>query len=106
MSKVPAKHPGGRPVGRATFNAQSAKAFGLAARNRRRALGLSQEDAAHQADIERGHYGCIERGENQPSLWLILKISAALGCSSSELLADTQVNLESGSHSVGGALTP
>ena len=86
----PKKHPGGRPTGRVTFNAESAKAFGAAMRARRKVIGMSQEDLAHVSGIDRGHLGCIERGENQPSLWLILKISRALQFSSAELIADTE----------------
>ena len=56
--------------------------------------GYSHQCQVSENRLSRGHYGCIERGEIQPSLWLILMISAALGSSSSELMADTQVNLK------------
>lgn len=59
-------------------------------RARRKVIGMSQEDLAHVSGLDRGHLGCIERGENQPSLWLILKISRALQFSSAELMADTE----------------
>ena len=88
MSK-PQLSRGGRPKGRVSFKADSAKAFGQAVRMRRNATGLSQEALAHLADIERTHFSSIERGQNQPSLWLILKISKALGVTSAMLMDDT-----------------
>lgn len=87
MSK-PQLSRGGRPKGRVSFNAESAKAFGQAVRGRRKAIGLSQEALAHLAEIERTHFSSIERGQNQPSLWLILKISKALGVTSAALMTD------------------
>lgn len=90
---LPKKHAGGRPTGRVTFNAESALAFGTATRTRRKLLGMSQELLAHLSDIDRGHMGCIERGENQPSLWLILKISRSLQCSAADLMAATEARI-------------
>jgi XRE family transcriptional regulator, regulator of sulfur utilization len=84
---------GGRPFGRVSFNAESAKAFGDAVRTYRKKVGLTQETLALMADIERTHFSSIERGQNQPSLWLILKIAKALGVSSSELMSATEQNL-------------
>jgi XRE family transcriptional regulator, regulator of sulfur utilization len=81
---------GGRPPGRVSFNAESAVAFGMVVRAHRRQNGLSQEALAHLADIERTHFSSIERGKNQPSLWLILKISKALGISSADLMSKTE----------------
>lgn len=81
---------GGRPRGRVSFNEESAKAFGLVVRGFRKQIGLSQEALAHMADIERTHFSSIERGTNQPSLWLILKIARALGVSSADLMAATE----------------
>lgn len=89
MSK-PQPSRGGRPVGRVSFNAESAKAFGVAVRGFRKQTGLSQEALAHMANIERTHFSSIERGTNQPSLWLILKIARALGVGSADLMMATE----------------
>jgi DNA-binding XRE family transcriptional regulator len=78
-----------------SFNEESAKAFGVVVRGFRKQVGLSQEALAHMADIERTHFSSIERGTNQPSLWLILKIARALGVSSADLLAATERALAS-----------
>lgn len=88
---------GGRPRGRVSFNQESAKAFGIVVRGFRKQVGLSQEALAHMADIERTHFSSIERGTNQPSLWLILKIARALGVSSADLMAATESALASSS---------
>jgi DNA-binding XRE family transcriptional regulator len=80
-----------------SFNQESAKAFGIVVRGFRKQVGLSQEALAHMADIERTHFSSIERGTNQPSLWLILKIARALGVSSADLMAATESALTSSS---------
>uniref|UniRef100_UPI00403A4697 helix-turn-helix domain-containing protein n=1 Tax=Variovorax sp. BK018 TaxID=3450241 RepID=UPI00403A4697 len=80
-----------------SFNQESAKAFGIVVRGFRKQVGLSQEALAHMADIERTHFSSIERGTNQPSLWLILKIARALGVSSADLMAATESALASSS---------
>ena len=84
---------GGRPRGRVSFNAESATAFGAVVREYRRALGVSQETFAHSVDIERTHFSSIERGKNQPSLWLILKIARGLGISAAALMDGTEALL-------------
>ena len=77
----------GRPKGSTTFDASTAMAFGLAIRERRTALGIAQEELALLAGIDRSFVGKVERGENQPSLVLILRLAKALGCSGADLLA-------------------
>lgn len=83
----------GRPLGATTYEAGPALAFGRAVRAVRLEQGLSQEDLAAQAGIERSHMGKIERGEHMPTLALLLRISTALGISSADLMASTERNL-------------
>jgi transcriptional regulator with XRE-family HTH domain len=40
--------------------------------------GLSQEQLAIRADIARGYYGALERGEHSPSLGTLVKLAQAL----------------------------
>ena len=47
-------------------------------RERRLAVGVSQEQLANAAQVERSHMGKIERGEHMPNLVLILRIAEAL----------------------------
>lgn len=68
----------GRPRGAKTFNPAPALAFGATVRERRLALGISQEQLANAALVERSHMGKIERGEHVPNLTLILRIAGVL----------------------------
>jgi XRE family transcriptional regulator, regulator of sulfur utilization len=83
----------GRPAGATTFEAEPALAFGAAVRALRTEQGVAQETLANLADIERSHMGKIERGEHMPTLAIILKIARALGCSSADLMAETESRL-------------
>lgn len=55
-------------------------------RRRREALGLSQEQLAHDADVAVRHIGAIERGKQNPSLAALAKVASALGCLPADLL--------------------
>ena len=68
----------GRPIGAKTFDPAPALAFGAAVREKRFELGLSQEELANKAQVERSHMGKIERGEHLPNLVLILRLAKAL----------------------------
>jgi len=89
----------GRPPGTTTFEAEPAQAFGEAVRAARKAQGISQEELAALAGIERSHMGKIERGQHMATLALILKIAVALRISSAELMTATEDNLGSGNGS-------
>jgi transcriptional regulator with XRE-family HTH domain len=43
------------------------------------AAGISQEALAYMANVERSFFGRIERGESQPTLFVVLKVAYALG---------------------------
>ena len=62
--------------------------FGLAVRNRRETLGISQEELASRAGLYRTYIGDVERGVRNISLNNIQKLAGALGCSMSDLLRD------------------
>ncbi|MFW2177965.1 MULTISPECIES: helix-turn-helix domain-containing protein [unclassified Moraxella] len=53
-------------------------AFGNRLREMRRAKGISQEDLALLADIDRSYMGRIERGEFNPTLTKIYQLAKAL----------------------------
>lgn len=59
-------------------------AFGAAIRQRRKALGYSQEAFGDACGIDRSYMGGIERGEHNLALINILKIIKALGAQPSE----------------------
>lgn len=52
--------------------------------------GQSQEGLAYEASVERSYYGRIERGESQPTLFVILKIAHALGVDSGALVSQVE----------------
>lgn len=83
----------GRPPGTTRYEAEPALAFGKAVRDVRVEQGIAQEELAALAGVERSHMGKIERGEHMPTLALILKISAALRMSATELMAATESKL-------------
>jgi transcriptional regulator with XRE-family HTH domain len=63
-------------------------AFGLAIRQRRKALGYSQEGFGDACGIDRSYMGGIERGEHNLALANILKIVQAMKITPSEFFRD------------------
>ena len=49
-------------------------------REKRKALGWSQEDLADNAGIDRSYVGGVERGERNLTFKLLCQICAALNC--------------------------
>ena len=62
------------------------KAFGAQVRALRKPRGLSQEQLAHLAGLDRTYVGSVERGERNVSLDNIWNIALALGVHPSELI--------------------
>jgi transcriptional regulator with XRE-family HTH domain len=76
-------------VGRVSGKADDGKvlaAVGSAIRDRRRALGLSQEALADAARIDRSHMGKIERGERNVTILNLVRIATALEQRLSDIL--------------------
>lgn len=74
-------------------------AFGKALRKRRKEAGLTQEQLALDADIQRNYVSLIERGVNQPTITIIFKLAGALGCRPSSLVEDVEMLASSTSQS-------
>lgn len=68
---------------------QLAKSIGAAARRARKALQLTQEDAAERIGVSVEFYARIERGNSLPSVPTFVKIATALGISADNLLGRT-----------------
>lgn len=64
------------------------KRFGLAIRQRRHELGISQEELSFRAGLHRTYVSDIERGSRNPSLENIEKLAKALDISVSTLFAN------------------
>ena len=62
------------------------EAFGARVRELRRKAGLSQEDLAALADLDRSYIGSVERGERNVSLVNIVKVARGLKMKPSALL--------------------
>ena len=63
-----------------------AKSIGAAARAARKALELTQEDAAERIGVSAEFYARIERGNALPSVPTFARMSASLGVSADALL--------------------
>lgn len=66
-----------------------ALAFGKVLRQKRKEAGLTQEQLAFQADVQRNYVSLIERGLNQPTITVVFKLAKALGCSPASLISET-----------------
>lgn len=71
-------------------------AFGKVLRAVRKEVGLTQEQLALAAEIDRTFVSLIERGERQPTVRMIFKLAAALDVSPSQMIQLTEQRVESG----------
>jgi transcriptional regulator with XRE-family HTH domain len=65
---------------------------GANVRRLRKAKGLSQESLAHDAGIAMRYLAGIERGEENPTVLVLVKVAQALGTKPAALLDDTSVS--------------
>lgn len=61
-------------------------------RRLRKAKGVSQETLAHEAGIAMRYLAGIERGEENPSLLVMVKVAKALGVRPADLLDESPKN--------------
>ena len=87
----------GRPRGSRSFDADVAEAFGAVVKEARLKAGVSQEELAHLAQLERSYFGRVERGRSQPTLFALLKIAGALGYKGAKLVMLVERTLEGSS---------
>lgn len=64
------------------------KRFGETFRAERLKAGLSQEELANRAGLDRTYVGGVERGERNVSLVNLVRLARALGISVADLLAN------------------
>lgn len=55
----------------------------------RQGLGISQEELAFQAELDRTYISQIERGVSNPSIFVLLKVANALNVELVELLINS-----------------
>ena len=65
-------------------------AFGKVLRAFRDRKGISQEDLAEVAGLDRSFVSLVERGIQTPNVVVLLKISEVLGVSASALIAEVE----------------
>lgn len=65
------------------------KELGLAIRRRREGIGYSQDKFAFELDLGRSYYGSLERGEINPSIMTLIKITRALGVELKDVMPKT-----------------
>ena len=93
----------GRPQGSRSFEPVVAAALGQVVRQRRIAVGISQDELALIAGLERAHIGRIERGENMPNVSVFMRVADALSQNAGEMLNEV-IGLLKGS--AGSTLEP
>jgi transcriptional regulator with XRE-family HTH domain len=71
---------------RRTTRSPEGQRFGDALRVMRKERGLSQEALAERADMAADYLGFIERGENVPTLTILLRLADALDVLPSHML--------------------
>lgn len=62
------------------------EAFAAELKTRRQALGLSQEELAFRAEVNRTYIAKLELAQNQPTLTTLDKVAVALGSDLPEFL--------------------
>lgn len=62
------------------------QAFAANLRRLRHTKGISQEDLAYEADVNRTYLSKLEKGVSYPGLEIIAKLADALGIEPAELL--------------------
>jgi transcriptional regulator with XRE-family HTH domain len=72
---------------------QVAAAFGVVLRAHRHHRGLSQEQLAHDAGVDRTYIGLLERGLRQPTIGTVFALAAALDVLPETLIVETRQTL-------------
>jgi len=65
-----------------------AEVFGAIVREYREARGWTQEQLAERAEMNASYLGFVERGDNVPTLTIIIQIASGLGVEPAELLRE------------------
>lgn len=88
------------------MNKDLSKMIGRAARDARRALQLTQEDAAERINVSVEFYARIERGNSLPSIGTFARMVSALGVSADVLLGSRPTIVQPVAGSLTWSTTP
>lgn len=64
--------------------------FGLAVRRARNELGLTQQQLAERAELDRSYLSEVERGTRNPTLTVQVRLAGALGIRLSDLIRQAE----------------
>ncbi|RKZ90558.1 MAG: XRE family transcriptional regulator [Gammaproteobacteria bacterium] len=67
--------------------------FGRVLRQFRKDINFSQEKLSQESGLDRTYISLLERGLRQPTLTSLLKLAAALGVSTVDLVAKVEVRM-------------
>lgn len=73
-----------------TQKSNIAQTFGLVLKEHRERVGLSQEELAGRAEVDRTFVSRIERGLRQPTISTLIGLGLALGVSAAELVQEVE----------------
>jgi len=68
-----------------------AQRFGAVVRELRERQGWTQEDLAERADMNASYLGFVERGDNVPTLTIIIQLADGLGVRPEDLVRETML---------------
>jgi DNA-binding XRE family transcriptional regulator len=85
-----ARYPLVLPIDSPTGRDEVSIAFGVALKTARKRAGMTQEQLAEAAHIDRTYPSLLERGLRSPTVLIIMHLAAALGCSVPGLLNTVQ----------------
>jgi transcriptional regulator with XRE-family HTH domain len=68
--------------------------LGEAIRRARKAAGISQEELAFEADIDRTYVSQLENGHKSPTVDVLFRIGPVLGVAASELIGQVERSLQ------------
>lgn len=66
------------------------EAFATVLRRRRHALGISQEELAHRADITMRYVSLLETSRRVPTIVVVFALAHGLECSVSDFISDIE----------------
>lgn len=75
-------------VSRRTKRTRDGEVFGSLIRKHRTERGLTQELLAERTELSVSYIGFIERGENVPTLTIVLNLADALGVDAADLVRE------------------
>lgn len=64
--------------------------FGGVLQRRRQEVGMTQEELAFRADVDRTFVSRLERGIRQPTITTLIGLGAALGVPAADLVRETE----------------